>query len=318
MHVPRSFLRCALAAALVSFTSIHAFAAPSPKEKAEAKALVEKAHKALKEKRFPDAMGALAQASKLDPGPAMEVELAKAEAASGKLVDASKRLTAVVTSDGDDAHARAAREAAKSAIGDLAARVPSVKVVVRGATGSASVTIDGVAASASSDESVDPGEHTIVVIADGKPPFERKVTVAEGAHETVEIDVGEGASESPSSGPSKLGPLLPGIVVTGVGGLTMVIGAVFGGLAIGATSDAKKGCTGNVCADTPARRDQISKARTLGNVSTGMLIAGGVVAAGGVVMIVLKPFSKKKDDAPKGAHVTPWIGLDQVGVAGTF
>jgi hypothetical protein len=317
MHDPRSFLRCALAAALVSFVSLNALAAPSPKERAQAKTLVEKARKALKEKKFSDALGALTEASKLDPGPMMEVELANAEAASGKLVAASKRLTAVVTSDGDDASAKAARDAAKSAIGDLAARIPSVKVVVRGGA-AAAVTIDGQEASVSSDESVDPGEHAIVVIVDGKPPIERKVTVAEGAHETVDIDPEGGASEGAPSGPSKLGPLLPGIVVTSVGGASLLVGAILGGLAIGATSDAKKGCAGNVCADTPERRDQIDKARTLGNASTGLLVAGGVIAAGGVVLLVLKPFSKKKDDAPKGAHVTPWIGLDQVGVMGTF
>lgn len=316
MYFPRSFARCAIVALLVSIVPAAALAAPSPKEKAEAKTLVDNAKKALKEKRFSDAMAALKQASTLDPGPAIELELGQAEMASGKLLDASKRLTAVATADGDGSPAsKAARDGAKKALAELTLRVPSVKVAAKGPTGKVSVTIDGAEVSAGSDESVDPGEHTIAVNAEGFARAERKVTIAEGAHETVEIALEPAGGKSSES---SIMPRLPGIIVTGVGGVTMLIGGVLGGLAIGATSDAKAGCVNNVCPNTAARRDLVSKAKTLGNASTGMLIAGGVVAAGGVVLIVLTPFSKKKEEAPKGASIRPWIGADQIGVMGTF
>jgi hypothetical protein len=98
------------------------------------------------------------------------------------------------------------------------------------------------------------------------------------------------------------------------GGLLLVLGGVFGGLAFSAAGSAKAQCNGNVC--LPTAQDDIDHSKTFGNVSTGMFIAGGAVAVAGVVLAIVAPGGSS---APaKNARVVPWIGGDQVGVAGTF
>src|SRR5689334_6323000 len=72
--------------------------AASPREKAEARALVSGAKKAMKEKRFADAEQALRRAGELDASPQTQIDLAAALAAEGKLVEASRLLHAVADS----------------------------------------------------------------------------------------------------------------------------------------------------------------------------------------------------------------------------
>ncbi|MFT3773557.1 MAG: carboxypeptidase-like regulatory domain-containing protein [Minicystis sp.] len=317
MSLSRAFLAPALAAALVSITSSTALAGPSPKEKAEARQLVTDAKKAMKDHRYGDAVGALKKASSLDPSTATDLELAQAEIGAGKLVEASK-LLAKIEGDSDATPAgKKAKESAKKLLGELRPRIPTVKITVKGPTGKANVTLDGLEVDAAGEISVDPGDHNVGASADGFKAQEKPVKLAEGAHESVEIAL---ESNAPVVKEEAHGLRLPGIIVTSVGGAALVVGGVFGGLAFSATSDAKKGCVNNLCPNTQAQRDRISKAKLFGNVSTGMLIAGGAVAATGVVLTILAPGggSSKKDDAPKSARVIPWVGADQVGVAGTF
>ena len=68
-----------------------------------------------------------------------------------------------------------------------------------------------------------------------------------------------------------------------------------------------------------AAESDISRSKLYGNVSTGMLIGGGAVAVTGIVLAIVAPGGKKKsDEGAKSGWVVPWVGGDQVGVAGTF
>lgn len=297
-----------------------ALAAPSAKEKADAKALLADARKAVKERRVDEAMRALEQASKLDPGAEMDMEIARVEMAAGKLIAASKRLTPLATTDDGTPAGKKVREGAKKELGELMMKIPAVKIAVKGppAEVKVAVKIDGNEASVGSDESVDPGEHTITASAEGWAPAEQKVTLAEGARQSVEL-VLEGAKASAPKEESWIAPRLPGIVVGGVGGVTLIVGAVVGGAAMAATSSAKSGpgCVNNVCPDTPEVNDRIAKAKTLGNASTGLFIGGGVALAAGTVLFFVLP-ELKKNPGPRVGRVVPWIGADQVGIAGSF
>src|SRR3954469_22457425 len=88
-------LLVALAALAPALAPGNALAAPSQKEKADARAFLVEARKAVKEKRWTDAVGAFQTADGLDPSPAIELELAQAEIAAGKLAEAAKLLATI-------------------------------------------------------------------------------------------------------------------------------------------------------------------------------------------------------------------------------
>jgi hypothetical protein len=197
---------------------------------------------------------------------------------------------------------------------DLKAKIPTVKVTVKGPSGKASVTVDGIEVDASGEIAVDPGAHNVGASAAGFKAIEKDVKLAEGARQTVELALEADAPPPPKE--DEKGSRVPGIVVTSIGGAALIVGGVFGGLAFSATSAAKKQCNGNVC--MPSAESDISRSKLFGNVSTGMLIGGGAVAAAGIVLTILAPGGKKSDEGAKSARVVPWVGADQVGVAGTF
>ncbi|APR83630.1 Hypothetical protein A7982_08979 [Minicystis rosea] len=315
MPVSRLVLVPACAALIISLTPIAAIATPSPKEKAEARQLVTDAKKALKDHKFGEAVDALKKANGLDPNPATELELAQAEIAAGKLLEASKLLTKITQGTDTAPAAKKTRESAKKLLGDLVMRIPMVKITVNGPSGKATATLDGADVDTANEIEVEPGEHKVSASAEGFKPQEKTVKVAEGAHEKVELTL---EANAPVAKVEQSVSRLPGIIVTSVGGAALVAGGVFGGLAFAATSDAKKGCTNNLCPNTADHRDKISKAKLFGNLSTGMLIGGGVVAAAGIVLTIVAPGGSKKDEAPKAARVMPWIGADQIGLAGSF
>lgn len=315
MPLPRALSAPALVAALAFLTPVSALAGPSPKEKAEARALVNDAKKAMKDKRWADAVSALKKADQLDPGAAVEVDLAEAQIAAGKLVDASKTLTDVIAGSDPSPAAKKARESAAKRLTEIKARIPTLKVTVKGPTGKVSVIVDGKDVDPSAEIPVDAGDHTIGASADGFNPAEKEAKLAEGAHETIELTLAPVATAPPPADNS-IGPRVPGIVLSSVGGAALIAGGVFGGLAFSATSKAKSQCNGNQC--PPSAADDINRSKLFGNVSTGLLIGGGAVAVTGIVLAIVAPGSKKSDEAPKSARITPWVGADQVGVTGSF
>jgi hypothetical protein len=312
MCPPRSLAAPALLVALVLAAPVARAAPPSPKDKADARSLVNDAHRAVKDKRLPDAIGAFKRADALDPSPALELELGQTQVAAGKLVDAVSTLFAIAAGTDDTYPAKKAREAANKMLAELKPRIPTVRLTVTGPTGKATVTLDGVEIDAAGEVMVDPGDHAFGAAADGFKPATRPLTLAEGKHESLEIAL-ERDTPAPPSG-SATGSRLPGILVTSGGGLLLVLGGVFGGLAFSATSSAKAFCNGNAC--QPAAQGDINQSKTFGNVSTGMFIAGGAVAAAGIALLVVAPGGSSA--SPRTARLAPWVGADQVGVAGTF
>ena len=314
MSLSRLAFTPVLAAAIVSLTSAAALAGPTPKQRAEARTLTTAAKKAMKDQRWGDAVDALKQADQLAPSAATELDLAQAQIKAGKLLDAKKTLAAVEGSTGSAHAAKKARESAKKLLAELEVKIPIVKVTVKGPTGKANVTVDGVEVDASGAIPVDPGVHNVGASAPGFKAMEKEMKLAEGARQSVELALEPDAPPPPKE--ERTGSRVPGIIVTGVGGAALAIGGVFGGLAFSATSAAKSQCSGNLC--PPSAESDISRSKLFGNVSTGMLVAGGAVAVAGVVLTILAPGGKKKDEAPKSGRVVPWVGADQVGIAGTF
>jgi hypothetical protein len=316
---PRLLAVSALAALIASLSSA-ALAAPSGKDRADARALVTDARKAMKDKRWADALSALKKAERLDPTPALSVELAQAQVAAGKLVEAQRTLASVVAGTDPAPTAKRARDAAKKDLDDLKARVPTVKLVVTGPpAGQVTMLVDGI--EVEGDEiPLDPGNHTIGAEAKGYASAEKEVYLGEGERQELPLRlVARDAAKGKDQDRDRKGSRVPGAVVTSVGAAGLLVGGIFGGLAFQATSSAKALCKDDICPGSAS--GAVSRATTFGNVATGMLVAGGAVAVTGVVLILVAP-GGKPDEAPKSAsaRVSPWVGPGGAGLAaaGTF
>jgi hypothetical protein len=313
MRLSRLTAASAIALATIAI-SLPSLAAPSAKEKAEARTLAADAKKAMKDKRWSDAVTALKKADKLDPSPALELDLAQALASSGKLLEAVKVLGPLAEGSDNSQQAKKTREAAKKALAEVKARVPSVKVAINGPpAGKASVLVDGLEARGADAIEVDPGSHTIGATAEGFEPAEKEMNFNEGVRAEVELTLK--AKAPPPVAEKKTGSRVPGAVLTAIGGAGLVVGGVFGGLAFKATSDAKAQCNGNQCPQSAA--DDISRSKLYGNVSTAAFIAGGAIAATGIVLLIVAPGGgSSSDEKPKeqSARVAPWMGPGGAGV----
>lgn len=315
MHHLRTGLASALFTVLVSLAATPAHAAPTAKDKADARQLVNDAKKATKEKNYAEAVKLLFKADELDPSPQLELDLAKALIADGKLVGATKVLR-VLADPESKTTPKPLRDQAKKTLNEIEAKIPFLQVVVVGpADGKGLTRIDGVETDASVEAPVDPGEHKIEVTADGFDPGTTTVKLAEGKHEKVSVTL---TRKVVAKQEESKGSLLPGIITISAGGAVVVVGAVFGGLAFSAAAAAKDNCKGTNC--SPKAQDDIDTSKTFGNVSTAMFVIGGAAVAAGVVLLIIQPGggSKKPEPAKAGLTVTPWIGLGQAGAVGTF
>lgn len=317
MPFPR-WLSAALPIALVCLSTVAA-AAPTQKEKAEARALVTEAKKALKEKRFGDAEGPLRRADELDPSPQTKLDLAQALIENKKLMEGTRVLHTVAGGTETNTPAgKKAVEAAKKLLADAEPRIPWLGVSIVGpSAGKAKVKIDGTEVDAAAGEvPLDPGVHKVVVSASGYTSEEKKVELLEGEHESVKLvlkkteEADDGGGSASSSG---IGGKWPAFIGFGVGAVGLGLGTAFGVVALGQADDAKAQCKGTVC--PPGAQDEIDASKTSGTISTVGFIAGGVGVAAGVVLLIVLPGKKASARAPS---VLPLIGAGQVGVMGTF
>ena len=201
MRPARSFFLAAACAALCSI-SAPAWSQPSPKDKIEAITLTSSGRTALKEGRFQDAITALSRANELDPTAPIKVDLARAQAGAGRLVDASTTLHGIDRAAATTPLEKQATEDSKKLLAEIEARIPWLLVTIQGPKdGKASATVDGKEVDVTAEVPLDPGEHTVKVEADGWKPREEKVTLAEGVHEEVKVQLERDAPPPPPPPP---------------------------------------------------------------------------------------------------------------------
>jgi hypothetical protein len=119
---------------------------------------------------------------------------------------------------------------------------------------------------------------------------------------------------SPQPVPVAETPALPmrttGVIVSGVGVASLVVGGVFGGLTFASWDHANSECPSHSGCSAQASSDR-SNALTFGTISNVGFIAGGVLLAGGLTLY----FTAPKDRAPNvGIEMAP----GRLGVAGRF
>lgn len=103
---------------------------------------------------------------------------------------------------------------------------------------------------------------------------------------------------------------ITGYSLLGVGGVGLIVGGVFGGLARGSVNDAE--------ADPFVDRQQAfrERARSQARVADAMFITGGVLAAAGLVLVLVTLGNKKKTTADVDARTTwtPMLGPQHAGL----
>jgi hypothetical protein len=214
-------------------------------------------------------------------------------------------------------------------LGGIDAAMPTFVLRATDTTGNdlvaVTIKIDGVVVATSltgAAMSADPGTHVLRVEAAGKLPVEKTVLLAEaekGRRLLVEMrDAPGGATSpvvtpvSPSSAPSTTpadehaassseGRRTAGFAVGAIGVATVVVGAIFAGLAVSKWNTAEGECTqtSNPCHAGNMNAQATNDSQTAGSfadVSTGTFIAGTVLLATGVVL-VLTSHSKKSASA---------------------
>ncbi len=257
------------------------------------------------------------------PTPITAVELGKAYALAGRVLDArelylSVRRIAVHPEETSRSH-QAREEAARAAI-ELEPRIPSLVVALRlpkGAT--ATVTIDEgpvLVDSLKDPRKVNPGSHVVVARAGDGPEWKGSITVAEGETKTIEVEpVWVPPKPKPTGGAAgeryfvrqSINPAV--WIGFSVASLGLVTTTIFTTLTFDKAS-AKSACQDRYCLPSVIRGD-IADARGYGFVAT----AGGVALASGLIVGFIGMLVPKTERVTiTGAAVRPGVP----GVSGTF
>jgi hypothetical protein len=198
-----------------------------------------------------------------------------------------------------------ARSAASAEAEALAARIPSLLIVVTGApeTVPLRATVDSAPIAPDTvrlPRKVDPGPHVIIVSAPGFRRARAEIVALEGQEQRVAIVLEPSATDERSSAPVQVEPVSPestspgngrktiGLVTGGVGVASLVVGSVFGLVASSKWSSAKADC-GAGCGPAAPAQGEKSSAQSDATVSTVGFVIGGVLVAGGLALVLTAP-----------------------------
>jgi hypothetical protein len=295
----------------------------SAQPSSEAQKAFERGRAALQTGNYQQACVAFSESYDLDPQGETRFNMALCSEQLGKLATALRLYQELAKAETGSRRARSA-QAAES----LLKRVPRLrielgnkdKVVPAGFV----VTVDGERVTNFKDTPIDIGTHTVMAAASGhenwqgvaEASWEREVVVVSitlvpgtpgpdiltmkpstppprKTHPTptpIEGSIADPIHTPPPPSHSKRRPI--GIGLTIGGGAVIAGGLVVGALAQGKWGDAKKACDGLLCGDSDdfARGQMlVEDARSRGNLATGLVIGGGVLAVTGLVLWFTAP-----------------------------
>lgn len=149
----------------------------------------------------------------------------------------------------------------------------------------------------------DPGPHVIEATAPGYEVWQTTVTVGE------KNDVRTVTIPTLIAKPTPTNALRPAaFAVGGVGVAGLVLGGVFGGLAMSSKSELEKLCPNNACPAGNGGQDKLASAKTKGLVSTVGFSVGGAALATGVVLFVLSTRGSAPKQDERKATLVPAVG----------
>jgi hypothetical protein len=263
------------------------------------------------------------EAVKTDPSVSGLIVLAVCYETLGKTASASARLheaELLAASKGDPRI-----KEVRGRIALLDPRVPKLTLVVSGDADIGGLTIKQDGEVLPRDRwgqtgPIDPGEHVFEITAPERKRRVEKLIVTPGQQATVKVrplDV-ENAPAAAAARPKGIASpthRTVGLVVAGVGLVSIAFGSVFGVLAIDKHGDVKDKCpTFPTCPESQrsALENVSATAQQYGTLSTITFLAGGALVAGGALIYLTAPTI-----APSGksARVTPFVGAGAGGLA---
>lgn len=164
---------------------------PSDAERAAAREQFDRGSEAASSNRWGDAVDAFSQSYDLNPAPATLLNLATAFAEAGRLREAADSYRTYLAHRPASEIARYRRDA-EAQLAAIEARIPRLTVRLNGLFPNDTVELDGLPlpeSELSVAQLVDPGEHTLVVRRGELEALRRRVTLAEGARESLDLDV---------------------------------------------------------------------------------------------------------------------------------
>jgi hypothetical protein len=265
--------------------------------------------------------------------PTLLLGLARAQVGSIKLVEAQENYNRIiregVAPNSPKSWSKAVDDANKE-VGAISPRIPWVTISVLGPS-NPEVVIDSTPvphASLGVKRAINPGTHKIKVSAEGYLPQEKVITLSEGQALTVNLEL-EQAPEAAPPPPAKVATTTAdtgtasssnewrktvAYVALGVGGASLIVGGVAGGLALSKHSQLSDACAGGVC--QPSEQAMLDSYHRLGTIADVGFIVGGIGVAAGVILLVTHP----KDTSASSAKTkwSPYIGVGSAGVSGVF
>jgi hypothetical protein len=316
----RGILPWGIAAAALLTIDV-ARAEPSTRDKETARSLVFEGRTLKKAGRTREALERFRSAHSIMNVPTTGIEVAQTLADLGLLMEARDSMLDVSRMPevpGEPVPYGQAREEARRAVDELAARIPSVTFTVSGSK-SASVVVDGTPVDGSLlllPRKLNPGEHLVVAAAPGCEDKRVRFAVSEHEAKTVPLELGPCEARAVATAPTTKDEGGPGgerqwttLMYVGFGAAAVgtMIGSVTGVVSLTKTSSVKSRCPDDQC---PGElHDDLSSARTLAtasNISFGVALVGATL---GIVGFVTAPKTRKN---------TARVTLGPAFVAGEF
>jgi len=275
---------------------------------AAAQALFDEGKKLVGEGNYAEACPKFAASQRLEPAIGTLINLADCYEHAGKTASAWARyLDAATMADRANQPERA--EKARGHAKDLEAKLPRLTIRVKVELDGLEVKRDGLVIESAAfgvAVPVDPGTHVLTASAPGKPTWSKTVNAKEGTTEIVELTSLDASSDK-TVGSTRSDQRTVGMVLTGIGIVTLGVSAGFGLAARSKWKESRAGCNdGTVCNDEGygLARD----ADRLANAATLSLIVSGIAIGTGVVLWIAAPSTKPTTSPAQGVHVAPtWM-----------
>ncbi|EYF04498.1 Hypothetical protein CAP_4466 [Chondromyces apiculatus DSM 436] len=260
--------------------------------------------------------------------PTTGLDLARALARLGRLVEARAMALDVARMPVKPKEPEAfteARPAAATLAEELEKRIPGLEIRVKGPSEAAAieVRVDGEVvpqASLSFPRKVNPGTHAVEAEAQGFEPARKEITAAEGATIPVEltlaplpggVSIGASSSTSPadvSDGPVPLWAWIAG----GVGVVALGAGVYFTIDHVGARGDVDEGCPKGACNPEAFTADDVDALHARWNRSLGLAIGLGALGLAGAGVAVVG-FTTGRRRSVDTTGFVPWAAPGAVG-----
>ena len=300
-----------------------------------ARQLAQEGLELLQAEKYAEAQDKLERAYEIVPAPTVALLEGRALEGMGKLIEAAERFERVrrteLEADSPEAFERASKEA-DADLKRIRPLIPQVTLMLEGIgaqTPGFELRVDGVLvppALLGAKRPVNPGEHEVVAILDGKVAQKKTFSIEAGQHERVLVDLSKPESapeEKPAPPPVEPDersdfPYRPAAYGSfALGGAGIMTGVVSLVIMYKTQSTLDENCrqegSGHVC--PPAYEDDLSRYRTARTLTTVGFIVGAVGLGAGVTFLHLEPGAPDEATSPA---VSAWVGLGSVGVSGTF